>query len=439
MKTLLILPNTLFHHKYIKPSWGIKRIVIWEHPQYFTKYKYNKKRLVLHRASMKYYAEEMKTLYNVQYVNFDKTPRLMKDFLYFDPIDRIRIPRGGERIESPNFLLSTSLIKEYRTVKNTFFFNSFYMWSKKKIDIIPNVKSQDSKNRKPIPINQEIPKLPPLGKHDKEYIRKAEIYVNKYFPNNYGDVKNLSFPISRKTAKKWLSKFITQRFKKFGDYQDYTLRGEHYLFHSCLSSSINIGLLNPYEILEKLKKVRSKIPLNSYEGLIRQYFWREYQRYCYIYLKEWHTGTKGYFDNKGRIPHNSKWYSGNTGVDPVDDAIKDAFNTGYLHHIRRLMIVANYMNLCGINHEQGRRWFTEFSLDSYDWVMYQNLDMGFFASGGKTSRKPYSSSSNYVRKMSNYKKGTWSDTWDKKYNIFVKKNKKKLWKYRYHFPTLNKL
>jgi deoxyribodipyrimidine photolyase-related protein len=430
MSTLLILPNTLFQKKYIPE--GINEIIVWEHPQYFTKYKYNKKRLVLHRASLQYYFNQYDGKYLMQYCEFNEKPKVPKEYLYFDPVDRIKLPPGGIKIESPNFLLNTELLQEYHKKTKSFFFNGFYTWAKNKLDIIPDIKSQDKKNRKTLPKGINIPLLSSLGKDDKKYIKEAEQYVEGHFPKNYGTVTDLVFPVSGVTAKKWLTQFISKKFKQFGDYQDYTVKEEHYMFHSCLSSSINMGMLNPTEIIIDLEEVKSKIPMNSYEGLIRQYFWREYQRYCYTYLDEWHGAN--YFGNSEKL--SKKWYDGTTGIVPVDDAIKDGFETGYLHHIRRLMIVANYMNLSGINHEQGRRWFTEFALDSYDWVMYQNLDMGFFASGGKTSRKPYVSSSNYVIKMSNYKKGEWSNTWDKLYKDFIIKNKQKLWKYRYHFPTL---
>ncbi len=181
-------------------------------------------------------------------------------------------------------------------------------------------------------------------------------------------------------------------------------------------------------------KNKSKIPLNSLEGYIRQLFWREYQRYCYIYVN-----FKGnYFGNKKKLTRN--WYTASTGIEPVDDCVKNAFDTGYLHHIERLMIIGNYMNLSEISPKEGYKWFMEFSCDSYDWVMSQNvLDMVFFVTGGVTMRRPYVSSSNYIIKMSNYKKGEWSDIWDELYRKFMKRNKKKLWKFRYYFPGLKKL
>ena len=219
-----------------------------------------------------------------------------------------------------------------------------------------------------------------------------------------GTINGFDYPITHNTAKKWLKWFIKKKFKNFGKYQDTIVEGEDgerkrtdYLFHSVLSSSINIGLLCPDDIIDEIEKYKSRVPINSYEAYIRQLFWREYQRYTYIYFD-----FKGnYFGNRKKL--DKSWYNGTLGIPPVDDAIVRGIETGYLHHILRLMVVGNYMNLSGISPDEGFRWFMEFSCDSYEWVMHQNvLEMVFFVSGGKTMRKPYISSSNYILKMSNY-------------------------------------
>jgi deoxyribodipyrimidine photolyase-related protein len=177
--------------------------------------------------------------------------------------------------------------------------------------------------------------------------------------------------------------------------------------------------------------------MNSYEGYIRQLFWREYQLYCYNYVDFDSALKNPYFNYKNKI--NKSWYDGTTGNEVVDDTIKKGFDTGYLHHIERLMVMGNYMNLREIKPEDGFKWFIEFAIDSYDWVMYQNVyDMVFFVTT-KTMRKPYISSENYLLKMSDYKKGKWSEEWRDLYNKFLKKNKDKLWKYRYSFPTLKNM
>tara|TARA_B110000971_G_scaffold221834_1_gene270900 strand:+ start:6023 stop:7318 length:1296 start_codon:yes stop_codon:yes gene_type:complete len=424
----IILPHQLFHKKYLPKN--IKKIILWEHPQYFTKYNFNKKKLILHRASMKHYYDYLKkNKYNIQYINFNKTPTYKKSTL-FDPIDKIKIP-NTTLIESPNFLLTKENYDAYKKKKgDSYMFHWFYLWGKKIVDIIPNVKSKDKENRKKLPKDIDIPDMPKNS--NKKYIQSAIKYVNKHFKNNYGDTENFLFPISHATAKKWLKDFIKKRFENFGKYQDTIDKENDFLFHSYLSTSINIGLLNPLEIIDEIRKVKG-IPMNSYEGYIRQLFWREYQRYCYIYYD---FSNKNYFGNNKKI--TKEWYNGTTNIDPIDDCIKKGFHQGYLNHIQRLMVVGNFMNLSGMKPMDGFKWFMEFSCDSYEWVMYQNvLDMAFCVTGarqnGGTMAKPYISSSNYIIKMSNYKKGEWSEKWDTLYHDFIKNNKKKLLPFKYYF------
>lgn len=423
MDIFLILPNQLFDIKILKKDY---KYIIWEHPHYFEKYNYNKKKLILHRASMKYYFDYLKkNKYKCEYVEFDKKPKLDKYYI-FDPIDDIELPKNIEMIESPNFILNKEIYKKYRNKTKKFFFNAFYMWSKKEINVLPKIKSQDKYNRKSLPKDKDIPKVA-NNSSDKKYINEAIKYIEKNFPNNYGNTDNFIFPISHKTAKKFITHFIKYKFSNFGEYQDAIVKEENFLYHSLLSSSINIGLINPIDLIETIIKTNEK--LNNVEGFIRQLFWREYQRYCNIYYD---FDNKNYFSNKKKL--NKSWYDGTTGIDPIDKCIINGFNTGYLHHIERLMVVGNYMNLCEIHPKEGFKWFMEFSCDSYEWVMRQNvLDMVFFVSGGATMRRPYTSSSNYVLKMSNYKKGDWNKIWDEKYQEFIKSHKKELYKFRYYY------
>ena len=120
---------------------------------------------------------------------------------------------------------------------------------------------------------------------------------------------------------------------------------------------------------------------------------------------------------------HSSWYDGTTGIPPLDDAIKESCEFAYSHHINRLMIIANLMNLTGINPNEMYRWFMEMYIDSYDWVMVPNVyGMGSYADGGIFSTKPYICGSSYMLKMSNYKKDEWCDTVDGLYWRFVEKN-----------------
>lgn len=427
MSVFLILPNQLFDKKYLDKKYNY---IIYEHPHYFNSYNYNKKKLILHHASMRYYYDYLKYHeFNVKYVNYDEKINI-KNYTLFDPIDKIKLSPDCEILESPNFLLNNELCEKYRKKTKNFFFNAFYMWSKKELDIIPTTKSLDKQNRNKLDKNIEIPDLP-SNNYDIDYIKIGINYINKHFKDNCGNTDNFIYPISHKTAKKWLLNFINKKLNHFGDYEDSIDNENNYLFHSVLSSSINIGLVNPSEIIEEVLKHKDNIKINNLEGYIRQLFWREYQRYCYCYYD--FDNDNNFFGNNNKL--TNKWYDGTLGITPVDDCIIKAFDNGYLHHIERLMIMGNYMNLSNISPKEGFKWFMEFSCDSYEWVMKQNvLHMVFF--NGNTMRRPYISSSNYILKMSNYKKDDWCKIWDQKYKEFLHKNKTKLWKYRYFFPGL---
>ena len=164
----------------------MNKIVLWEHPQYFTKFKFNKKKLILHRATMKYYQNYIGKKYDVEYINFNESFN-ENNYFIFDPIDNIELPNKYNIIESPNFLLNKNLYANYRKKTKSFFFNGFYTWSKKQIDLIPKVKSQDKYNRERFKGNIKIPNLPGLTKTDLKYIHSAKKYVNRHFKDNYRD------------------------------------------------------------------------------------------------------------------------------------------------------------------------------------------------------------------------------------------------------------
>ena len=176
---------------------------------------------------------------------------------------------------------------------------------------------------------------------------------------------------------------------------------------------LNIGLLTPQQIIDETLRVSAakNIPLNSLEGFIRQIVgWREFIRL--VYERE---GTKqrrtNYWKFKRKIP--TSFWTGDTGIAPIDSTIKKVLKTGYAHHIERLMVLGNFMLLCEFDPDEVHKWFMEMFIDAYDWVMVPNVyGMTQFADGGLMTTKPYISGSNYLMKMSDYEKGSWQPIWD---------------------------
>jgi deoxyribodipyrimidine photolyase-related protein len=243
---------------------------------------------------------------------------------------------------------------------------------------------------------------------------EAAQYVRQYFPDNYGSVNpQFIYPTNFAESKQWLKTFFATRFAEFGAYEDAIVTKEIFLHHGVLTPMLNVGLLTPqYVIDEALDYAKEHdIPINSLEGFIRQILgWREFIRAVYE-LKGSEERTRNYWGFTRKIP--ASFWNGTTGIEPIDGTIKKILETGYCHHIERLMVLGNFMLLCEFDPNEVYRWFMEMFIDAYDWVMVPNVyGMSQFADGGLMSTKPYISGSNYLMKMSDYPKGDWQTVWD---------------------------
>ena len=282
----------------------------------------------------------------------------------------------------------------------------------------------DKDNRKGIKqLKSDIPERKKLVPDQITF--DAMVDVEECFPKSIGTLENFSWATTHEEAENLLEDFIERYLLNYGSFQDAINKENTFMFHSLLSPYLNCGLLDPKICIEKAEKKyyesNGEIPINSVEGFIRQVLgWREFIKGVY-----WENMPKyknlNYWSHKNKL--NSNWYEGTTGIPPLDDAINESSEFAYSHHINRLMIIANLMNLTGINPNDMYRWFMEMYIDSYDWVMVPNVyGMGSYADGGIFSTKPYICGSSYMLKMSNYKKDEWCDTVDGLYWRFVDKN-----------------
>ena len=473
----------------------ISTIYIIEEPVYFGNrnniikkndtLNFNKLKLIYHRATLQYYNNEIinnksqiksnpKVI--IKYIEY-KTLCLPKGYseikshsqIYmFNPVDTFLEAKYSKLfgkklsyLDTPLFLCNTNDLETYHnsrpkaTRDRSYNHASFYKWQRERLNILSTSKTYDNENRNMMPLDTKVPSLPKNDSSNpeiREYIIKAIAYVNKIFPHNLEPIHNpakpitpesIHFPLCHKTSALWLENFCKNRLTDFGKYEDsIDSKERNFLFHSVVSPMLNIGLLTPSQVVTTVSKYyeahKAAIGIANYEAFIRQVIgWREYQRYIYQYAGE--TMRKSnHFGNDRRL--GKSWYNATTGIKPVDDAIKMAINDGYIHHILRLMVVGNFMNLVGIHPDDVYKWFMEFSLDSYDWVMIGNVySMTLWADGGMTMRKPYISGSGYIMKMSNYGKEkvesgnmSWQDKWDVIFHNFIDRNSVKLSKTYYN-------
>ena len=227
-------------------------------------------------------------------------------------------------------------------------------------------------------------------------------------------------PYTRAGAKEYLELFLKERFALFGPYEDAIHTSHCRLFHSTLSPLLNIGLLDPCEVIDTAISYATKhdVPLPSLEGFVRQILgWREFIRAAYevdgrvMRSKNFFTHTR---------PLAKGMWDGSTGIVPIDTAVRGALKFGYTHHIERLMVLGNFMLLSKTDPNDVYRWFMAMYVDAYDWVMVPNVyGMSQFADGGLFATKPYISGSNYLKKMSNYGSGSWEEVWTALYWNFI--------------------
>jgi len=439
----ILFPNQLFQES---PLFDNKApFYLVEEFLFFKQYPFHKQKITFHRATMKRYADFLKNEKNleVHYVESvdkmsdirDLVPALKRlgvDYIhYIDPVDnwlQKRLSQGlhesgiqGTQYPSPMFLNSKDdLAAFFRLDKKKYHQTTFYKEQRKKRNILmdPEAKpmggkwTYDTENRKKYPAK----KIPPaISFPDVDsYTKEAKQYVNSHFSNHLGSLTPYAlYPTSFEATKSWLQQFFEQRFMEFGVYEDAIVAENSILNHSVLTPMLNVGLITPSEIIDACLDFakKNKVPINSTEGFVRQIIgWREFIRGIYE-SRGSHERTTNYWNFKKKIP--ASFYDGTTGIPPIDQTIKKILETGYCNHIERLMILGNFMMLCEFDPDEVYRWFMELFIDSYDWVMVTNVyGMSQYADGGLMATKPYISGSNYIIKMSNYKKGDWQATWD---------------------------
>lgn len=432
----LIFPNQLFENIDIIKKDPSPDVYIIEEPLFFhdpiiRSVKTNKIKLAYMVASMRYYFRYLsshlkKKVHYITYLeakNFVERLHNVSHIAFYDPLDMDILKRYTSSskqtqtiYESPNFIMNKHQLDLYFSKhpihsRHT----TFYQYVKDQLNVLTSTSSQDKDNRKPLPRDfHPSNKRHRYDVHLSNTYTFAKTYIDTHpvFSNFPGSTNELSiYPISHVDSKKAVQVFIRNHFKNYGPFQDAIHPTDAFLYHSVLSPMLNNGLLTPIYVVSLALKAKN-VPINSVEGFIRQIIgWREYMRYLYVYH---------YNDllSSNSLRHNNtmrdwdQWYQGSTGIEPLDNEIKKASIYGYAHHIVRLMIFMNMFILLEIHPEDIYRWFMEVvSIDAYDWVMKSNIyAMGWFYPRAMT--KPYISTSNYILKMSKYKRGEWCNIWD---------------------------
>lgn len=395
----------------------------------------HKARIVLFLSAMRHFAQALRsTGYAVDYHALDTdSPRKLGDIL----ADRLRDLRpqtlvvcepGEHRVESEieaacaqagvalevrtdkHFLCSKKEFAEWAKGRKELRMEFFYREMRKKHRVLMQGKEPedgrwnfDKENRGGFGKSGpgDVPS-PPWFAPD-EVVQGVITEVERHFPNHPGSLEFFGWPVTREQALIALDEFIRVRLPEFGRYQDAMWTHTPFAWHSLLSSSLNLKLLNPREVIAAAERAYrdGKAPLAGVEGFVRQILgWREFIRGVY-WLHMPALAKDNFFDHQRALP---KWYwTGETQMNCMREAIGQTLATGYAHHIQRLMITGNFALLAEIEPRQVCDWYLAVYVDAIEWAELPNTaGMALFANGGRFTSKPYAASGAYVRRMSNY-------------------------------------
>ena len=402
-------------------------VILIESSQYAQQRPYHGQKLVLVWSAMRYFAKELKTY------GWDVTYQISEDFvtplqawIQEYKITQLRVMTPSDRpfeqfinnldldcnvslIPNNHFLWSKQEFHNWAKSRKRLLLEDFYRQGRKRFNILMDGDKPiggkwnfDKQNRNPPKKNLATPTAL-WFEPDRITISVIE-RIKELKLNFYGKIEPFRWGVTRQQAKQVLEHFLAQCFSNFGSYQDAMVTGEDTMWHSLISPYLNLGLLQPMEVIKAAEQAYKsrELALNNVEGFIRQILgWREYMYGIYHYMEADYSAGN-WFNHDHPLP-KFYWDGVKTEMNCLRQILNQVERTGYAHHIQRLMILSNFALIAGVSPQEIESWFHAAFIDAYDWVMQTNvIGMGQFADGGKLASKPYAASANYINKMSDY-------------------------------------
>lgn len=314
-------------------------------------------------------------------------------------------------LEDSHFYCACDEFKAWAGDKKELRLEYFYRYMRKKHGLLMNKDGTpeggqwnfDDQNRRPF--SKQGPGLipPPMSFEHDPITLEVISYVETKYKDHPGSLKSFGWAVTRAQSLEALHYFVRHRLGNFGMFQDAMWEKTPFGWHSILSASLNLKLLNPREVINEVLKAYKEdgLDLATVEGFIRQIIgWREFVRGIY-YLDMPDLSEKNFYTHERRLPN---WYwSGETKMNCMRDAIGQTLEYGYAHHIQRLMVMGNFALLAEVLPKDVSDWYLAVYVDAIEWVEMPNvMGMALFANGGRFTSKPYISSGAYINRMSNY-------------------------------------
>ncbi len=304
-----------------------------------------------------------------------------------------------------HFLCSTDEFRSWREGRKVLVMEHFYRWMRKQHGVLMDGKSPaggewnfDKENRKAFKRAPRAPRR--YSPRASGVVEEVMELVERELADLPGRLERFLWPVTREQALYALDKFVDERLESFGDHQDAMWTGENTLFHSLLSPAINLKLLDPREVIEKAVAKQGDVPINALEGFVRQVLgWREFIRGVY-WAEDGYESRNG-LRAQGALPES--YWTGETEMRCVRECVEPVLEDGHSHHIQRLMVTGNLALTAGVHPDEVDDWYLGMFVDGVEWATIPNTrGMSQHADHGVVGTKPYASTGNYVKKMSNY-------------------------------------
>lgn len=410
-------------------------VILIESTRHVRKRPYHQQKLVLVWSAMRHFAAELRQAgWTVAYAMADEFETALQDWVKTEKIIELRVMEPSDRpfgsliqsldlpckitlVPSSRFLWTAADFQAWATGRKNLQMEYFYREGRQRFQILMKGKTPvggqwnfDKENRKP-PRGKLNPPQPLWFEPDQMTQEVIEQVKSGKF-SSYGHIEPFRWGVTRSQALQVLAHFTESVLPTFGPYQDAMVTGEQTLWHALLSPYLNLGLLQPMEVLRAAEQAyyEQNLDLSSVEGFIRQILgWREYLHGLYHYVDKAYEdeaySQRNWFEHRQPLPAFF-WDANQTDMNCLRQTLEQVEQMGYAHHIQRLMILSNFALIAGLSPQAVENWFHAAFIDAYDWVMQPNvIGMGLFADGGILASKPYAASANYINKMSNYCKG----------------------------------
>ena len=426
--TVWILEDQLsLEHPALDPDRDNLIVLLIESRAWAESLPHHKQKLIFVWSAMRHFAEELEARgFTVDYHREADTyeSALRQDAARHHPSRVILMESAEHGVADVHRSMLTALDLESDVVSNTMFLSErsefeqwagrrkqlrledFYREMRRKTGLLMDgdtpaggAWNYDRDNRQRPPADHTFPEVPRF--EPDETTQNVIDLVERDYPDHFGEATAFAWPVTRADVEALRDDFIANRLPHFGDYQDAIVAGEPTLYHSLLSPAINVGLLEPMDLCRRVERAfrDGHAPINSAEGFIRQVLgWREYVYQVY-HLKMPAYRDANTLKARRRLPEF--YWSGETSMHCVADAVNTLRQHGINHHIQRLMVTGNFALLAGIDPQAVNQWSWLAYMDAWEWVVTPNvLGMALYADGGQLASKPYAASANYLNRMS---------------------------------------